>query len=187
MNEIMDCILRRRSIRNYTSQAVEKEKLTQLLEAAMAAPTACNSQPWEFVVITDEAIMLELRSALQQGHYNAPAAIVVCGNLKVANNSCAKHFWVQDCSAAVENMLIAAVGLGLGTVWCGAYPLPSVIARVVKVAGLPEEAVPLCVVYVGYAAEEKPARTQYNEQRVYWQQYEKRKRQGKVKNAKLLP
>lgn len=186
MNEIINTILQRRSIRQYEAKPVEQEKITLLLQAAMAAPNACNSQPWEFVVITDEGILSELRSGLQFAHYNAPLAIVICGNIKIANNSAARHYWVQDCSAATENLLIATTSLGLGTVWIGVYPLPSVIEKVSKIANLPENVTPLCVVYVGYPAEEKPARTQYDEHRVHWQQYEPRKRRAKVKNAKFL-
>jgi nitroreductase len=185
--DIVDCIRRRRSIRHYTPQEVENEKLILLLEAAMAAPNACNSQPWEFVVVTDKAIMAQLQNGLYAGHYNAPSAIVVCGNLSIANNSVARFFWVQDCSAATENILIAAVGLGLGAVWIGVHPLPSVIKPVAAILNLPENVIPLCVVYVGYPAEEKSPRTQYNEHRVHWQQYEPRKKQAKIRNAKNLP
>jgi nitroreductase len=150
----------------------------------MAAPTAANSQPWEFIVVTEPERMERLHQRLYAGHYNSPAAIVVCGNPEIANNSAGRQYWVQDCSAAVENMLIAAVGLGLGTVWIGVYPLPSVMKPVREILSIPETVFPLAVVYVGYPFEEKPARTQYNEHRVYWQQYEARKRQAKVKNAK---
>lgn len=108
------------------------------------------------------------------------------GNTTLANNSAARLYWAQDCTAATENILIAAVGLGLGTVWIGVYPLPSVIQKVAPVLGLPEHAVPLCVIYVGYPAEEKPARTQYDPHRVYWQRYAPRKKRAKVKNAKYL-
>ena len=187
MEEIIDLICRRRSIRLYQPQEVEKEKLTLLLKAAMAAPTGANSQPWEFIVVTDDAILNQLRTVFQFGNYNAPGAIVVCGNEKIANNSAARYSWVQDCSAATENILIAAVGLGLGTVWIGVYPLPSLMKPVSKILNLPENVVPLCVIYVGYPAENKPARTQYDEYLVHWQQYEPRKKQPKIKNAKYLP
>jgi nitroreductase len=187
MNDILQTIFQRRSIRHYTAQPVEPEKLTLLLQAAMAAPTACNSQPWEFVVVTDPAIMAQLQSSLQMGRYNAPAAIAVCGHVGVAHNAAARHYWVQDCSAATENILLAAVGLGLGAVWIGVYPLLSVIQPVAKILNLPDEVTPLSLVYVGYPAEEKRPRTQYDAYRVHWQQYEPRKKRAKVKNAKQLP
>jgi nitroreductase len=116
-----------------------------------------------------------------------PAAIVVCGNESIANNSVARFYWAQDCSAAAENILIAAAGLGLGAVWLGVYPLPSVIKPVSEVLNIPPLVIPLCVIYVGYPAEEKPPRTQYDERRVHWQEYEERKKRAKVRNARLLP
>lgn len=186
MNEVIQTILQRRSIRRYEPRQVEAEKIDLLLQAAMAAPNACNSQPWEFVVVTNEEILTELRSGLQFARYKAPLAIVVCANVSIANNSTARHFWVQDCSAATENVLIAATSLGLGTVWIGVYPLPGVIETVSRITNLPENVTPLCVIYVGYSAEEKPARTQYDAHRIHWQQYEPRKRRAKQKNAKHL-
>jgi nitroreductase len=187
MNEIIEAIFKRRSIRSYEPREVEKEKLILLLQAAMAAPNACNFQPWEFIVVTEQDILKQLQTKLYAGHYNAPAAIVVCGNEQIANSNNSLSYWVQDCSAAAENILIAAVGLGLGTVWIGVYPLPSVIKPVSRILNLPENVIPLCVVYVGYSAEEKPPRTQYDEHRVYWQQYEVHKKRAKIKNAKYLP
>jgi nitroreductase len=184
MTEILDYTFKRRSIRSYTERAVEQEKLVDLLKAGMAAPSACSSRPWEFVVVTDPEIMAVVREKLRFGQYNAPAAICVCANLKIANNSAAKHYWVQDCSAAVENILIAASGMGLGTVWLGVYPLEPFMRTVRSLFGIPDEVIPLCVIYVGYPAEEKPSRTNYDAHRVYWQQYEPRKRKAKIKNAK---
>lgn len=182
--DVIDAIFARRSIRRYTDQPVEPEKLLCLLQAAMAAPSACNSNPWEFVVVTEPEPLQNLRSRLYSGKYNAPAAIVVCGNEKIANNTAARFFWQQDCSAAVENILLAAVGLGLGAVWIGCYPLPTVMKPVSEALSLPEHVIPLCVVYVGYPAEEKRPRTRYDEHRVHWQEYQPRKKRRKIKNAK---
>ena len=150
----------------------------------MAAPTAANSQPWEFVAINESEVMDELRGVLMFGRYNAPAAIAVLGNPEIGNNTAGRSYWVQDCSAAIENILIAAAGLGLGAVWIGVYPAPSVITPVSEVLGLPKQVIPLGVVYVGYPAETRPPRTQYDEHRVYWQRYAPRKRRAKLKNAK---
>ncbi|HEY5156735.1 MAG TPA: nitroreductase family protein, partial [Anaerolineales bacterium] len=122
-NPTLETILHRRSIRKYTDQSVEPEKLDLLLQAAMAAPSAMNCKPWEFVVVTDPAKLALFRSRLIFGNRNAPAAIVVCGNPRLSTNPAARLFWVEDCSAATENILIAAVGLGLGTVWVGIHPV----------------------------------------------------------------
>ncbi len=186
MSEVLDVIFRRRSIRKYADQTVSRELLVKLLQAAMAAPNACNSQPWEFVVVTERPRLDRLREKLLFARYNAPAAIVVCGNASIANHSTARRYWVQDCSAAMENILIAATGLGLGSVWIGLYPLPSTMDPVRMLLKLPAEVVPLGLAYVGYAAEEKRPRTQYDERRVYWEEYEARKRRRKIKNAKYL-
>jgi nitroreductase len=182
--DIMDVIFSRRSIRAYQERKVEHELLIKLLQAAMAAPTAANAQPWEFVVVDDPEQMAAIRQAMPFGHYQAPAAIVVCGNPEIANNSAGKLYWVQDCSAAMENILIAAAGLGLGTVWLGVYPLESRVEAIRKVFNMPANVTPLGIAYVGYPAEQKEARTQYEERRVYWQAYEARKPRAKVKDAK---
>jgi nitroreductase len=186
MNETLENIFKRRSVRDYLDQPVEKEKLELLLEAAMAAPNACNSQPWEFIVVTDADILSRMRNKLHAGRYNAPAAIVVCGNLDIANNSAARYFWVQDCSAATSNILLAATSLDLGAVWIGVYPLPGLPQPVAEILNLPTHVTPLNIIYVGYPAEIPTSRTQFDQHRVYWQQYEKRKPKKKIKNAKYL-
>jgi nitroreductase len=182
--DILDVIFSRRSIRAYLERKLEAEVLKKLLQAAMAAPTAANAQPWEFVVVDAPESLAELKAALPFGQYNTPAAIVVCGNPDIGNNSAGKMYWVQDCSAAIENILIAAAGMGLGSVWLGVYPLESRVEAIRKVLNMPATVTPLGVVYVGYPAEQKEARTQYDERRVYWQVYEERKPRAKKKDAK---
>lgn len=161
----------RRSIRKYKRQPVEKEKLIELLKAAMAGPTACNKKPWEFIVVTDECILECLRDNLEFGKYNAPAAIAVCGNINNAMKGPAERFWVQDCSAAVSNILNAAIELHLGTVWIGAYPMKMNMAPLRRILQLPEYIVPLALIYVGYPDEKKEPRTQYENKYVSWQKY----------------
>jgi len=174
-NPTLETILRRRSIRKYTDQTVEPEKLDLLLQAAMAAPSAMNCKPWEFVVVTDPDELALFRSRLIFGNRNAPAAIVVCGNPRLSTNPAARLFWVEDCSAATENILIAAVGLGLGTVWVGIHPVAEFVRIVREIACLPKHVIPLGLIYVGYPAEEKPARTQYDEKRVHMDTYNRKK------------
>ena len=171
MTEVLDTIFKRRSIRKYQEKPVEKEKLVLLLKAAMAAPTASNNQPWEFVVVDEEEIMQQFRSRMKYGPYNAPAAIVVCHNPQIGRSPRSNRFYQQDCSAAIQNMLVAAVDLGLGTVWLGVYPGEETEQTVKEIAGLPEDIIPVAVIYVGYPAEEKEARTQYEESRLHWQHY----------------
>ena len=168
---IQNTIYARRSIRKYQEKPVEKEKIELLLKAAMAAPSAMNVKPWEFVVVTDPEVLGKIRSALMFGKFNAPAAIAVCGNTSFFKQPMAAKFWVQDCSAATENILLAAVGLGLGTVWLGVHPVHVFTKRISEILALPKHVVPLNVIYVGYPAEEKEPRTQYDEGRVHWESY----------------
>jgi len=178
----LETIFKRRSIRKYLDKKVEKEDIVTLLKAATAAPTAANAQPWEFVVIDEEERLAKLREKLIFGRYNAPVAIVVCGNMKLAHKGYTQEMWVQDCSAAIENILIAATGMGLGSVWIGIYPLESNIKVLRDYLNIPDYVIPLGVVYVGHPAEEREARTRYMEKRVYWQEYDpKRKHKSKDK------
>jgi nitroreductase len=171
MNPTLETIFQRRSIRKYTDQPVEPEKLDLLLKAGMAAPSAMNCRPWEFIVVTDPEKLAQFRTRLIFGDRNAPAAIVVCGNPALSTNPAARLFWVQDCSAAAENILIAAVGLGLGTVWIGIHPVAKFVKTVRDIIFIPKSVTPLCIIYVGYPADDKPARTQYDPQRIHYQEY----------------
>jgi len=180
--KVIETIYQRRSIRKYLDKKVERDKIITLLKAATAAPTAANCQPWEFIVIDEEEKLTELREKLIFARYKAPAAIVVCGNMKLAFKGPSQEFWVQDCSAAIENILIAATSIGLGTVWIGIYPLENNIRPLKKILNIPEYVTPLGIVYVGYPAEEKEARTRFDEKRVYWQEYDpNRKHRAKDK------
>lgn len=170
--EVIEAIYKRRSIRNYLDKKVERDTIMTLIKAATAAPTAANCQPWEFVVIDEEDKLSELKDKLVFARYNAPIAIVVCGNMKLAFKGPGKEMWVQDCSAAIENILIAATGSGLGSVWIGVYPVESNVSAVKALLNMPEHVIPLGVVLIGYPAEEKEARSRLNEKRVYWQEYE---------------
>ena len=155
-------ILARRSIRKYTEQPVAPEQIRQLLEAAMAAPSGHNIQPWHFVTVTDRRSL----SRLAEGHpyakmlFQAPLCIAVCGEPESV-------FWAQDCSAATQNILLAATALGLGAVWCGVHPQAELEALVREVLGVPPEIVPFALVAVGHPAQTKEPRTQYQEARVH--------------------
>ena len=171
MTDTLDIIYRRRSIRAFQPGAVPRELLLELLRAAMAAPSAVDRQPWEFVVVTSPGRLHLLQDILPYGKYPAPAAILVCGRPDLAQNETDGNFWVQDCSAATENLLLAAAGLNLGAVWTAVYPKQDLILQVNHILGIPSFVIPLNVVLVGWPGEEKPARTQYREDRVHWEQY----------------
>ena len=172
MTEIIDYIFKRRSIRSFTGQPLDRQTLILLLQAAMAAPSAVNSQPWEFVVVTETALLDLLRQRILYGQYNAQAVIAVCGSPHVAKNNAGRTYWIQDCSAALENILIAAAGLGLGSVWVGVYPEEEKVKAVRQVLNIPDTVIPLGLVYLGHPAETQPPHTKYDEQKVHWQQYD---------------
>jgi nitroreductase len=178
MDNVLDYIYRRRSIRSFTNQAVTKDLTEKLLRAAMAAPSSCDRKTWEFVAITDKAILGTIGKYLKNSEYNPRLAILVCGNMNIANCTKCKwmkgecrELWIQDCSASMENMLIAASGLGLGSVWVGVYPTNRTIKFLSDTLKLPEEIVPLAIAYIGYPNEYKEPRTQYEEKKVHWQVY----------------
>ncbi|MFH1086172.1 MAG: nitroreductase family protein [Chloroflexota bacterium] len=172
MADILEHILARRSIRTFTAEPVAPETLTQLLRAAMAAPSASNRRPWEFVVVTEPELLDQLRTRLPLGRYGAPVAIVVCGNMQRTYPEPARGFWIQDCSAAAQNILLAATGLGLGGVWVGVHPLKPLEILVARLLKLPRHVRPLGVLYVGHPAASKEPRTQYEERAVHWQRWE---------------
>ena len=172
MTEPLDFIYRRRSIRKFSDQPVSQADLDQLLKAAMAAPTAMNARPWEFVVVTDPEVIRKIGNSLIFGNHHPAAVIAVCGSTGVAKNLATGYFWVQDCSAAMQNILLAATALNLGSVWVGVHPIRSFVRSISHILNLPKRITPLGLVYLGHPAEQKPARSQYDEKRVHWQIYE---------------
>ena len=165
--ETLKAILTRRSIREYTSETVPDELVQKLLTAAMQAPSAGNQQPWHFVLVTERSQLNALADVLRHGQSlrAAPLGIVVCGDVERARHP---DFWAQDCSAATQNLLLAAHARGLGAVWLGVYPLEDRVAALKKILGLPEPVLPLCVVSLGYpAAKPEPPARRYDETRLH--------------------
>jgi nitroreductase len=164
--DAIEAILSRRSIRRYTPQPVPEAVIKQLLEAAMSAPSAGNEQPWQFVVITDRRTLDEIPGFHPYAEMvkEASVVILVCGDLRLEKY---KDHWVQDCSAATQNLLLAAHAKGLGAVWVGIYPTEDRILRMQKLLGLPRHVVPLCLVPVGHPAERVPREERYDASRVH--------------------
>ena len=169
-NEAIKNIMTRTSIRKYTDQPVSKTDIETLLRAGMAAPTAVNRQPWHFVVVTDKAKLKELSGGRGGMLEQCALAIVVCGNMEKTMKGKGQEFWIQDCSAATENILLAANALGLGAVWTGGYPMEERVASISKALKLPETIIPLCTIVIGHPAESptpkdkwKPENVSYNE------------------------
>lgn len=153
---VIENIITRTSIRAYTNQPVAADTVEILLKAGMAAPSAVNKQPWHFVAINERAKLDELAEANPRGGKmlkEAPLAIVVCGDLTKTLDGKGQEFWIQDCSAATENILLAAHALGLGAVWTAGHPMEERMETLRATLKLPDTIVPLCTIVIGHPAE----------------------------------
>lgn len=162
----MKAILERRSIRKYTNQKISDDIITNLLKAAMAAPSSVNEQPWEFIIIKERKILDKIAEINPYGQMlkEADTAIVVCGDEK---REIYKGYWVQDCSAATENILIAAQYQGLGSVWLGIYPDKAMVNSLKSLLNIPDSVYPFSIVSLGYPAEKKAPSNRYDESRIH--------------------
>ncbi|ACV68492.1 nitroreductase family protein [Desulfohalobium retbaense] len=171
--ELFEALYTRRSIRKYTDAPVSDEAIRELLGAAMIAPSAGNAQPWQFVVINDRTMLTKLSQVhpyagmVQQ----APVSILVCGDLRQEKFA---GYWVVDCAAAVQNLLLAAHGLGLGAVWTGLYPQQERIDAVRSIVGLPEQIIPHSLIPVGHPAESSKKVDRFKEERVQYNGWDKK-------------
>jgi nitroreductase len=168
MNTVIETIASRRSIRKFTEEKVSKETIEILLTAAMNAPSACNQQAWYFIVVTYQE-KLEKLSKLHSGvHFvkNAPAAIIICGEPGAA---ILDYYWVDDCAAATQNLLLAAHSLGLGAIWTGINRQDlETIEFFRQNIGISNQYVPFAMVPIGYPAEQKSPNNKYDEKKIFW-------------------
>lgn len=166
----MDTIFKRRSIRKYTGKEVSDELIKKLLKAGMAAPSAGNAQTWEFVVIDQEDIIAKIPEfhPYAQMVTEASKLILVCGNRDLEKY---KDFWIQDCSAASQNILLAAAANDLGAVWLGVYPVTERVKKLKKLLNLPENLTPFSIIPVGYPAETKATIDRYLEAKVHYNRF----------------
>ena len=162
----MEAINTRRSVRSFTSKPIAKEIVEELLRAAMSAPSAGNEQPWQFVVIDDRKMLDRIIDVNPNAKMckEAQAAILVCGDTSKEKYP---GFWVQDCSAAAQNILLAAHDKGIGSVWTGIYPIKERVEGFRKLLGLPENVVPFCLVPLGYPAKQAPQVDRFQRDRVH--------------------
>ncbi len=172
--DTLEAIHTRRSIRKYTDEPVLPETVKELLSAAMSAPSAVNAQTWVFIVIDDRKLLDEIPTyspyaAMCRG---APLAILICGDITQEK---APGFWVQDCSAATQNLLLAAHALGLGAVWTGIYPMEDRVEGFRKAFGLPEHVIPLAFVPIGYPAQQPGPQDRYTEEKAFHNRYGRKK------------
>lgn len=165
-SEAIGNILSRRSIRRYNDRSLEASSIETILKAAMSAPSAHNQQPWVFVVIDDRKIL----DSIPEFHpyskmlYQAPAAIVVCGDLRQLP---APYFWQQDCAASTQNILLAANALGIGSVWLGVFPHEELVTKMQELLGIPAEIKPFSIISLGYSAEDKGPSNRFDAARIH--------------------
>jgi len=164
--DAMKAILSRRSIRKYTADPVSAALVKELLEAAMSAPSAGNEQPWHFIVIEDRKTLdaIPTHHPYAQMLKGAPLAIMVCGDERLEKHA---GYWVQDCAAATQNILIAAQAKGLGAVWLGVYPTEDRVRALKTLLGIPSPVTPFAVIAVGHPDEQKEPAERYEASRVH--------------------
>jgi nitroreductase len=163
-NPVIENIMTRTSIRKFKDTPVEKDKIDAILHAGMAAPSAVNSQPWHFVVVTDPHILSKI------AQYRSPLAIVVCGDMHKFV-SMGKEWWIADTSLASENMLLAAHALGLGGIWTALYPLQEYMMNASVMLHLPDNLIPLNVLIFGYADQNPQPKNKWNPDNVSYNTY----------------
>lgn len=169
MNTI-EAIRSRRSIRKFTGQPVPEKTVREILSAAMSAPSAGNQQPWQFIIVDNREILDAIPGINPYAAMcrEAPVAILVCGDLRFAK---LPGYWVQDCSAATQNMLLAAHDKGLGAVWTGIYPVEDRVVGFRELFHLPEEVVPLALVPLGHPAQQPSPQDRFREDRIHYNRW----------------
>jgi len=167
MNSKLDDIYSRRSIRKYTDQKISDDLINDLMEAAMAAPSANAQDPWRFIVVTDKVKLEETADLLEYGKMlnGAPLGIIVCGDQSAATGG-ELSYMVQDCSAAIENILVAANILGLGAVWLGVHPREHRVEGIRNLYEIPDNITPISVISIGYPAQKSAPRTRFDASKV---------------------
>lgn len=165
-----ECLLTRRSIRRYKDTPISPDTIEKILRAAMSAPAARNQQLWHFVVISDKTVLSRIPAIHPHAQMapSAACAILVCAEPALEKTP---GYWEQDCSAATENILLAAHALGLGAVWCGIYPREERVKGLRELLGIPEGVIPFSLVPMGMPAEEKGRQDRYNAARVHREQW----------------
>jgi len=163
--DVFEAIMTRRSIRKYKKQQVSKEQIKKLLEAGMMAPSVRNYQSWFFIVIDDREILDKIPEFHQHAQMlkEAPLAILVCGD---KNKEKELGYIIQNCSAATQNILLAAHAIGLGAIWVGIYPREPRVQALKKLCDLPDYVQPISLIAIGYPDEKKISESRYMDEKV---------------------
>ena len=172
-NPVLKNIHERKSVRSYKKDLVPKVTLEKLVRAGMAAPTAMNKQPWAFIVVTERKTLDALGDRLPYARMlkQAPAAIIAAGDTNLALPDKMMEFWIQDVSAAVQNVLLAAEAMGLGAVWTGVYPMEKQLEVVTEVMTLPKHIIPLAVIPVGYPKGPQKPKQKWDPKKLHWEKW----------------
>lgn len=167
---IIEALLNRRSIRKYKNNKIEKDKIDTILKAAMYAPSAMNLQAWHFIVIDDQSVLVETIKSIPHAELlkQTPAAILVCGNSEIEKN---ESWMLQNCSASIQNILLAAHGLGIGTCWIAIHGMPEVVSNVVKQFNLPKNVVPIALISLGFPDETVTAEERFKENKIHYNKW----------------
>lgn len=163
-------IMTRTSVRSYSEREVSKEVVDTLLRAAMAAPTAGNKQPWKFIVIDKRDILNSISenfSSMKMAS-RAGVAVIMCGEPSLSFDGEGREYWVQDVSAATENLLLAAHAMGLGAVWCGIYPISDRVRIFSEMLNIPEGIIPMACVCIGYPDGETLPKDKWNPDNIHY-------------------
>jgi len=168
--DVMEALFTRRSIRRYTGEPVSEENLKLLLKAGFCAPSAHNKQPWQFVVVRNRDTLEEIARLHPYAKMlpQAGCGIIACGDTDRESNI---GYLVEDCSAAIENILLAAHGLGLGSVWCGLYPVQERVDAVAKLLSMPSDMIPIGLVVVGHGQDKGREVDRFDESRVHYEKW----------------
>ena len=169
--DLFEAIHTRRSIRQYTDKEIPADQVQKLLAAAMRAPSAGDARPWQFILVTDP----DKKKRVKDVHpyvgmiAKAPLGILICGDLKKEKYP---GFWPQDCSAAMQNLLLAAHASGLGAVWTGIYPMEDRVQKFSKIFGLPEQIIPFGFAVMGWPAQKVKSENRYTEACVHHNEWQ---------------
>jgi nitroreductase len=166
--ELLEGLLTRRSIRKYKKQKVSDQQLESLIKAGMYAPSAVNKQPWHFIIFRDKKTIESITRFHQNAAMlkDASAAILICWDEELQHD---KGYGPVDCSAATQNMLLAAHGMGLGAVWVGIYPREQRMKATHELFQLPENIRPFSIVSVGYPEEIKNQPVRFRPDRIHYE------------------
>jgi len=164
--EVFAALHTRRSVRQYQEKEIPNALVEKLLAAAMMAPSAGDERPWQFLLVTDAEKKAQIKAAHPYAGMmvNAPLGILLCGDLSKQKY---EGFWPQDCSAAMQNLLLAAHASGLGAVWTGIYPLDDRVEKFKQIFNLPEHVIPFGLAVMGWSAQSPKTPDRFDTSRIH--------------------